>query len=235
MLDHGHAGQLDDSTDQRLATARDHQINAVVHLHKFADRLAVGGPDQLHHLLRQPRLGGADGQRLGDGLVRLDRLASAAEDHRVAGLQAEGGGIGGDVGTRLVDDGDDADRHALLENDETVGTAAAADATPDRIGQVGHLAQSADDAVYTLVGQRQAIQHGRHESGLPSGLEVELVGGLDQVTPRINRGGHGTQGAILAPCADCRHTARRLAGRVAHAAHRLLQSHRRHSLKFGKG
>jgi len=71
--------------------------------------IAIAGGDHLDCVRWEAGLGhgGAD-QRHQRG-VGFARLRAAAQEHGIAALQAEGGGIGGDVGPRLVDDHDDTD------------------------------------------------------------------------------------------------------------------------------
>ena len=68
----------------------------------------------LHRFGRQP--GGLEAflDQRGDGAVGADRFRTAAQDGGVAGFQAQGGGIGGDVRARFVNDADDAERYACL-------------------------------------------------------------------------------------------------------------------------
>ena len=87
--------------------------------------------------------GGLDGvAQHGDdrGVARAGARA-AAQEHRVAGLQADAGRVGGDVGPGLVDHPDDAERHPHLAQLEPVGERAAADHLADRVGQAGDVAQ----------------------------------------------------------------------------------------------
>ena len=65
----------------------------------------------------------------------LMRERAAAQDHRVAGLDAQPGGIGGHVGARLVDHRDHAERNADLRQLDAVGQRVALDDLADRIGQ----------------------------------------------------------------------------------------------------
>ena len=58
VLEHRHPCLGTDATDQRLPSAGNHDVDEVVHLEKRADRLAVGGIDQLHAVDRQA--GGCD-------------------------------------------------------------------------------------------------------------------------------------------------------------------------------
>ena len=70
-----------------------------------------------------------------EGEVGLDRLLAAPEDHRVAALDAERGGVGRDVRAALVDEEDHAERDADLRHVEAVGAAARRDDLAHRVGQ----------------------------------------------------------------------------------------------------
>src|SRR3546814_6694632 len=63
--------------------------------------LARGVLHQRHGLDRQVELAQRGMQAAGDGDIALARLRAATQQHRVAGAQAQRGGIGGHVGTRL--------------------------------------------------------------------------------------------------------------------------------------
>ena len=60
---------------------------------------------------------------VGDREVRAQRARRAAQERGVARLQAEAGGVAGDVGPVLVDDRDDAERHPHPLDLEAVGPA----------------------------------------------------------------------------------------------------------------
>ena len=81
---------------------------------QMADGGAVGRGDDLHRALGEA--GGAQPlvHAVGNRLVAAQRFRAAAQDRRVAGLEAQRRGVGGDVGPRLVDDADDTQRHAHL-------------------------------------------------------------------------------------------------------------------------
>ena len=90
---------------------------------------------------RHRRLGGDLGQRG----VRVRRRGGAAQDDRVAGLQAQRGGVDRDVRAGLVDDGDDAERHAHLAHVQAVRQAPAVDHLADGVRQRGDLAHGVRD------------------------------------------------------------------------------------------
>jgi hypothetical protein len=114
VLDHRHPRLLRDALDQALAAARHDDIDVLGHGDEVAHRLAVGGLDHLDGGFRQAGGGQALAHAGGDGLVGVQGLLATAQDGGVAGFQAQRGGVGGDVGPRLVDDADHAQRHAHL-------------------------------------------------------------------------------------------------------------------------
>ena len=69
----------------------------------------------------------------GDGKVRIQRFGAAAQDDRISRLDAEHGGIAGDVRTRFVDDANYADWSSHLRDSQTVWAGPLADrfARPD--------------------------------------------------------------------------------------------------------
>ena len=98
---------------QALAAARHDHIDIAGETGQhFADRAAVAYRHQLDRIFRQLRdaksfrHGGVNGAR------RAMRIRSAAQDRGIAGLQAKRAGIGGDIGTALIDHANDADRRA---------------------------------------------------------------------------------------------------------------------------
>ena len=81
----------------------------------------------------------------GQHRVGVRRRRRAAQHDRVARLQAQRGGVDRDVRPRLVDDGDDAERHAHLAHVEAVGQPLAVDDLADRVGQRGDVAHAVGD------------------------------------------------------------------------------------------
>ena len=80
---------------------------------QVADGGAVGGGDRpARRVCGRPAAASALVHAGGDRLVAADRLGAAAQDRRVAGLEAQPRGVGGHVRARFVDDADDAQRHA---------------------------------------------------------------------------------------------------------------------------
>src|SRR5262249_51822390 len=141
VLHHRHPRLLGDAADEAFAAARDGQVDELVEPQQVSDGGAVGRRHQLHRVGRQ--LGGAQPilKNAVQGGVGVERFLTAAEDDGVAGLDAQAHRVHGDVRPRLVNEEDDAERHADLVDVQAVGTDVAVQYAADRIGQGGDLAQ----------------------------------------------------------------------------------------------
>src|SRR6186713_1775832 len=109
MLDHRNARLLHHALDQAFATARDDDVDILVHAQEFAD----GGPvGRLYYLDRGLRQAGGFESRmhaLGNRLVRMQCFRAAAQYAGIAGLQAQARRVGRHVGARFVNDRDHAE------------------------------------------------------------------------------------------------------------------------------
>ena len=139
-LDDGHGRLGDDGLDEVGAAARDEQVDQAAGGHQGADG-AVAALEEADGVRGQALALERVAQHGDDGAVGVGGGAAAAQDDGVAGLQAEAGGVDGDVGAGLVDHADDAHRHAHLADLEAVGEGGAADDLADRVGQGGDVAQ----------------------------------------------------------------------------------------------
>ena len=120
VLDHRDARVLGDEADEPLAAARDAQVDQLVEHDELRDRFTIGDRYELDGFGRQLRGGEPGLHRAKQRAIGLERLAAAAQDARVAGLEAQRGGIGRDVGPRLVDHRDHAERDPHARDLETV-------------------------------------------------------------------------------------------------------------------
>ncbi len=89
---------------------------------------------------------------------RVEALGPAAEDRRVARLEAQRAGIRGDVGAGLVDDPDHPERHPHARDVESVRTLPARHLVADRIGERGDRLEALGHGLDALVVERQAIE-----------------------------------------------------------------------------
>ncbi len=167
--------------DQRGAAARHDDVDDAAHLQHHADRRAVAGRDQLDRRLRQAGGGEAVAQR-GDERPRgMEALRAAAQDRGVAGFERQPAGVGGDVGAALVDDADDAERHADARDPEPVGPGPVRQHVADRVGQRGDVFEPRRHRFEPLRVERQAVEQRRADPGARGLAEVVGIGGEDLV------------------------------------------------------
>ena len=146
-----------DPCHQALAPARHDHINQPGGGQHCADCSAVLRRDQLHCLGRNP-LGGEPCDHRGvDGVIGMDRLGAAAQQHGIARADTQCRCIGGYVGAAFIDDPDQPDRYADPRQGKAIGPSCAVDYLTDRIGQNRDLCH--------------AVRHRRE----PRGIEPEPV------------------------------------------------------------
>ena len=131
------------------------------------------------------------------GRVGVQRFLAAAQDDGIAALDAQAGRIDRDVGPRLVDEEDDAERHADLVNLQAVGPHVAVEDAADRIGQRGDFAKSGCRGADTVRRQAEAIDAGGGKPRLGGGVNVSGVGRQDLVGAFLEGVGGGQEPAIF--------------------------------------
>ncbi len=146
--------------------------------------------------------GDARGRRGVGGDRREDRVGvrgarGAAQDDRVAALEAERGGVDRDVRPGLVDDGDDPERHPDLLDVEAVGQPLALDDLPHRIGECRDVAHLLRDDRDPRRGELEAIEERCAETVLAPGLHVARVGLEDLGRAGLEAVRDGQQGRVL--------------------------------------
>ena len=124
------------------------------------------------------------------------RERAAAQDDRIAGLDAQSRCIGGHVRARLVDHRDDAERNAHLGQLDAVGQRVALDDLADRVGE--HR-QRVERLGHRLEARRRQLEP--VEKTLPGRPSRErppcrLVGGQDLVLLGDKRVRHHEQSTI---------------------------------------
>ena len=197
VLDHRHARVFGDEADQAFAAARDGQVDDVDELQQFDHCLAAEILQHRHRGLGHAVRAQRSVQRRGDGEVGTDRLGAATQDHRVAGHQAQRRGVGGDVGARLVDHRDHAERDAHALDRQSVRSCLTAGRYADRVGQLGHFAECAGDAGHACLVQPQAVEHGALHAFRRGLAHVFGVGGQHRGALRFQRRSHVAQQRAL--------------------------------------
>ncbi len=191
VFDDGDGGLFDDATDESFAAAGDDEVDegfavgvADAAGGECADGGAVGGLDELDGVGGDAGVCEALLEDFGDGFVGVDGFLAAAQDARVARFQADAGGIGGDVGPGLKNDGDDADGDAAFFDAEAVGAVVGFDGLSDGVGLGGDFAEALGHGGDFFFGESEAGEEGAGDAvflGLGEilgvfGDEVMLVG-----------------------------------------------------------
>ena len=209
--------------DEALAAARHDDVEmageAFQHL---ADGRTIGGGHDLDRRFGQPRLfepGPQGGMDRGRG---PRRIRTTAQDDGIAGLQAQGAGIGGNIGPAFIDDADDAERGAHALDLEPVRTLPGGDDGADRISEFGDGANAlghGDDAGRV---QRQPVDEGGAHAGFLGSRHIARVLGKDRVDRGEDRVGHLVKGEVLRVARRGREVPRGLASALAHFGHEMF-------------
>ncbi len=163
----------------------------------LADGGAVGGRHQLDGVFRQA--GGLQplDQAGMDGGGRIERIRAAAQDHRIAGLEAERTGIGRHVRSALIDDADDAERRAHALDMQAVRPVPFGDHVADRIAEFGDFANAVGHGADARRIERQPVHEGGGKPGLMAIRDVDGIGVENVLLARKDRLGHGKQRGVL--------------------------------------
>ena len=161
-VDHGHAGDGADRLLQALSPARDDQVDDALELGELGQLLAPAAGHERQRARRAgPRASAASRAIRASTSFECAARGRAAQQHRVAGLQAQRGGVDRDVRARLVDDGDHAQRDSNLAEVEPVGQAPAVDDLAHRVGQRGDRPRAVGDPAHPRLVERQAVHQAR--------------------------------------------------------------------------
>ena len=132
-----------------------------------------------------------------DGAVGALALGAAAQDRGIAGLEAERGGVGRDVGSALIDDADDAERHAHALDRHAVRPRPALGDLADRIGEVADHVDAGRHGGDALVVEREPVEEGGVGAVAPGLGHVLGIGGEDVGLRGADRRGDGGERLVL--------------------------------------
>ncbi len=215
VLDHRDRGFRHQARDQALAATRHDDVHVLRHGDQGADSGAVGGVDHLHAVVRQTSASQAFLDQPGQGAVAMNGFRTAAQDGGVATLDAQAGRVHRHVRTRFVNDADHAQRHAHLADLDAGRAVFEAGDFADGIRQRDDLAQAFNHGGDGLLGQRQAVQHGRRQAVGGSRFHVHLVGGAQQLGVAHDCVGDQRQCAVARGTVGAGHGARCIARLLA--------------------
>ncbi len=180
MREHRHARLGLHAPDETLAAARHDHVDAAVETGEHQpDGRAVARRHQLNRIFRQARDAQAFDQRRMDRARGAEAFRAAAQDHGIAGLEAEHGGIRRHVRAALVDDTDDAERHAHALDRHAVRPGPAFHHGADRIGELAHHLDAVGHRGDALRVERQPVDEGRGRAGGLRLGDIFGVGGKD--------------------------------------------------------
>ena len=161
------------------------------------DRGAVARRHQLDRGFRQAGLAQALHQAGMDRAAGAETVGAAAQDHRVAGFQAQRAGIGGDVGPAFEDHADHAERHPHALDGHAVRALPALGDGAYRIGDVVDHLDAVGHRRDPRRRQRQPVDEGGGGAGGADLGDVLGIGGEDRRRIGPDRLFHRGQRAVL--------------------------------------
>ena len=138
--DHRDRGLLAAQLVQTGAAAWDQHIDVLIHLQHLANQRAIRILNRLDRRGRQPALLQRPLNHFHRGGIGAPGLFPAAQNRGIAGFQAQGSNIDGDVRTGFINHPHHAQRHAAAFDAQTAVQQTAVDHLANRIGQIAHLA-----------------------------------------------------------------------------------------------
>ena len=213
-LDGGHGGLLDYAADQPSATPGHQQIDMTACLHQGLGPIATVSVHGSHQSRIQPLLTKHPAYQFHQGAVGALGRVTSPQEGRIAGLEAEGHHIDGDIGPGLVDHGHHAQGNPHLIEPHAVGHVMAANHLAQGIGQPRHHAHAPGGVRDTNLVQAQTVdQTGAHSffKSLGAVLLIDcgnLIGLIDQ---RISQGQQqSVPGLAGQACQTCLCSGRRI-------------------------
>mmetsp|Transcript_28776 Transcript_28776/g.54625 ORF Transcript_28776/g.54625 Transcript_28776/m.54625 type:complete len:451 (-) Transcript_28776:2150-3502(-) len=202
-----------------LAATGHNHIDGVGHGQHFAHRGAVAGGHKLHGVLRQVCVAQALLQSRVDGFGRMKPFGAAAQDHRIARLEAQRAGICRHIGPAFIDHTHDAQRRAHPLDIEARGLGPIGKDFAHGVGLFGHGAQAVDDALNAVLCQVQTVHHGVRQPFVAAIVHVLGIGGDDVGAIGPDMLGRTDQGGMFARGAGKGEGRRRRFGALADVGH----------------
>ncbi len=158
-----------------------------------------------------------------DRLVGMPAFRAATQDHGVAGLQTQRARIGSHIGPALVNDSDDAQRHAHALDAQSVGPVPFRHRRADRVLDGDDLLDAAGHRFDTLLIQAQSIEQCPAELRRAGSRHVAFVRFKDLCAAGADRGRSRNQRCVLLRGAgQCEHRGG-LHSRLAEPCHQFAK------------
>ncbi len=132
-----------------------------------------------------------------DFLRRQKALRAAAQDHGIAGLEAERAGVGGNGRAAFINDADHAERRRDPLDDEAIGALEPREYAPDGIGQGRDFLQALGRGFDLLGVEAKSVEESARVALGRCGRDVACIGREDGVLAFANRGRGRADGAVL--------------------------------------
>ncbi len=159
MFDNRNGRSLHDRPDQALAATGNYQVDISASCGQGWNERPVGLVQHRYALRRQPRFAQACADGRGDGEVGVDSFLPAAENARVAALDAQASRVCGNIWPRFKNNPHHADRHAPFLDSKSVWPVGCGDSLANRVDLACYLLQRPSHALDPRVGQRQPVHH----------------------------------------------------------------------------
>ncbi len=184
--------------NEALATARHDDVDAPVkprqhgaHSGTIRNRHHLDGMFRQTRHLQPVNEAGMNGRR------RMQAVRAAAQDDRIACLEAQRPGIGRHIRPALIDHADDTKRRAHALDMQPVRPVPFGDDVPNRILELGDRPNAIRHVGNALGIQRQTIEEGAGDTGLLGRLDVDRIGRQDRSALGIDAIGHRKQRGTL--------------------------------------
>ena len=194
--DAGHGGGAYAGVDQPRAAPGNQQVNIAVCGHQCRSAFPGGVLHQIHRILRDAHRSQAGTEGVHNGVGTAERLFPASQDADVPAFQRQSGGIAGDVGAALVDNGNDAHGDGYLLNFQTVLPGVGLQNPPHRVRQRRHLPDALGHPGDALLCQLQSVQHDRGDM-LLRGRHIQRIRVKNRVLSGKQYVRHGVQRGVL--------------------------------------
>ena len=178
MLDHGNLALFHYRTDQALATAGNHQVDAVATLQQHAHQVVAGFGHQLHGVFVNAVFGKGLVEDSSEALGGVEGFLTATQNHGIASLKAEASAVDGHVGAAFKNKEHRTDRYGDTANLDTVLQFPAFQHPVQRVGKGGDFFGALGHGLDTGVVQGQTVHLGVVQLA-GGGFKVHLVGGKD--------------------------------------------------------
>ena len=175
--------------------------------------------------LHRARVGQGRLQQPGQRRVGMQGLAAAAQNHRVARLDAEDGRVDGHIGPGLVNHGNDSEGDAHASHQQAVGLLPLLFRDAHGIGQLGHMQAGRAHLGHDGRGQGQAVQTRSIQARGAGRVQILAVGGQDFLFPRGQLVRQSDQGPRLDFGAGPAHGPGRFTGPRGQAFHFFRRRH----------